>query len=209
LGVMALTLLAGLAWVAAPALSLRPYITGAVDFQSRLPKAKRISTAVVRAARAAHPREKAPRWISAPVTAAHPFDLVGVAREMRLVQIRVRSGDGAWSDWVEQDDGTPIYVGGADQAQVRAHFVPRGELHFVNVSGTAGSFGDTVLNDARHAINSAFISVASTPVAQAIAPKPTIVSRAAWGANLPSGGCPPRAAPQMGTVSAAVIHHTV
>jgi hypothetical protein len=204
-----LGLLGGFAWVAAPALSLRPYMPGGVDFEKGIPSAKRIPAAAVVAARAAHPDEKPPRWISAPIDAPHRFDLVGVAREMRTVQIRVRDDGGAWSGWVEQDDGTPIYVGGADQAQVRAAFRPRGRLHFVNVSGTAGGFAGNLLNRAREAINTAFISVASTPVAQAVAPKPVIVTRAGWGADLPDGGCPPRGPAQYGTVQAAVIHHTV
>src|SRR5690242_5716873 len=202
-------LLGGFAWVAAPALSLRPYITGAVDFEKGIPSAKRMPRAAVAAARTTNPKEPAPRFISPPIEAPHRFDLVGVAREMRSVQIRVRSDGGHWSNWVEREDGTPIYVGGADIAQVRAPFRPRGRLHFVNVSGTAGSWADTLLNGARHAINSAFISAMSTPVAEALAPKPQIVSRAAWGADLPSGGCPPRGPPQYGTVRAAVIHHTV
>jgi uncharacterized protein with LGFP repeats len=125
------------------------------------------------------------------------------------VEIRVRDDGGRWSEWVEQEDGTPIYVGGADQAQVRAPFEPRGRLHFVNVSGTSGSIADRLLVSARRAINTAFISVASTPVAQALAPKPRLVRRAGWGADLPSGGCPPRRPPEYGTVQAAVIHHTV
>jgi N-acetylmuramoyl-L-alanine amidase len=204
-----LALLGGFAWVAAPALSLRPYMPGGVDFEKGIPGAKRIPADAVAAARSAHPREKPPRWISPPIDAPHPFDLVGVARGMRTVQIRVRDDGGHWSEWVDQDDGTPIYVGGADQAQVRAPFRPRGRLHFVNVSGTAGSFAGNLLNQAREAINTAFISVASTPVAQALAPKPIIVSRAAWGADLPDGGCPPRGPPEYGTVQAAVIHHTV
>jgi hypothetical protein len=204
-----LALITALAWVAAPALSLRPYIPGAVDFEHGIPRAKRMAPAAVASARATHPRERAPRWISPPISAPHPFDLVGVAREMRAVQIRVRDDGGRWSEWGEQDDGTPIYVGGADQAQVRAPFKPRGRLHFVNVSGTSGSFADRLINSARSAINTAFISIASTPVAQALAPKPHVVSRAAWGADLPDGGCPPRAAPEYGTVQAAVIHHTV
>ena len=210
LGLVAcLALLAGFAWVAAPALSLRPYVTGAVDFQKDIPAAKRMPLTAIAAAASAHPEEAPPRWISPPITAPHRFDLVGVARETRTVEIRVRDDGGQWSNWVDQDDGTPIYVGGADQAQVRAPFRPAGRLHFVNVSGTAGSWADSLLNNARHAINSAFISVASTPVAEALAPKPQIVSRAAWGADLPSGGCPPRGPPQYGTVQAAVIHHTV
>jgi uncharacterized protein with LGFP repeats len=206
-----LAVVTALAWVAAPALSIRPYISGAVDFERALPAAKRMAPAAISSARAAHPREAAPRWISRPVEAPHRFDLVGVAREPRSVQIRVRDDGGAWSDWVEQEDGTPIYVGGADQAQVRAAFRPRGRLHFVNVSGSAGGFADRLVNSARHAINTAFISVASTPVAQALklSPKPPVVSRAAWGADLASGGCPPRAPAEYGTVQAAVIHHTV
>src|SRR5919106_892300 len=204
-----LALLGGFALVAAPALSLRPYMVGAVDFERGIPKAKRISKAAVAAARAAHPGEKPPRWTSPAIEAPHRFDLVGVAREMRNVEIRARESGGRWSEWVEQEDGTPIYVDGADEAQVRAALKPRGRLHFVNVSGTAGGFADRLLVSARRAINTAFISVASTPVAQALAPKPTVVSRAAWGADLPTGGCPPRGAPEYGSVQAAVIHHTV
>jgi hypothetical protein len=204
-----LALITALAWVAAPALSLRPYMPGAVDFERGIPASKRMAPAAVAAARRADPREAAPRWVSPPIEAPHRFDLVGVAREMRAIEIRARDGGGRWSDWVEQEDGTPIYVGGADQAQVRAPFRPHGRLHFVNVSGTSGGVAGDLLNSARHAINTAFISVASTPVAQAIAPKPAVVSRAAWGADLPVGGCQPRGAPEYGTVQAAVIHHTV
>ena len=204
-----LALITTLVWVAAPALSLRPYIPGAVDFEHAIPSAKRMAPEAVASARRAHPGDQAPRWISPPIDAPHRFDLVGVAREMRAVEIRVRDDGGRWSDWVEQDDGTPIYVGGADQAQVRAPFRPRGRLHFVNVSGTSGGLASRLLVSARQAINTAFISIASTPVAQALAPKPQVVSRAAWGADLADGGCPPRSAPQYGTVQAAVIHHTV
>jgi N-acetylmuramoyl-L-alanine amidase len=204
-----LALITGLAWVAAPALSLRPYNPGAVDFERAIPAAKRLPAAAVASAHRAHPKEPAPRWISPPIEAPNRFDLVGVARETRSVEIRVRDDGGRWSEWVEQEDGTPIYVDGADQAQVRAPFKPRGRLHFVNVSGTSGGFADRLLVSARRAINAAFISVASTPVAEALAPKPSVVPRAGWGADLPSGGCPPRRTPQYGTVQAAVIHHTV
>jgi hypothetical protein len=204
-----LALITTLVWVAAPAFSLRPYIPGAVDFEHSIPTAKRMSPRAGASARSTHPHEDPARWISPAVRAPHRFDLVGVAREMRTVQIRVKDDGDRWSNWVDQDDGTPIYVGGADYAQVRAPFRPRGRLHFVNVSGTAGSFADRLVNSARSAINSAFISIASTPVAQAVVPKPRIVSRAAWGADLPNGGCPPRGPPEYGTVKAAVIHHTV
>ena len=141
-----LALIAASAWIAAPALSLRPYLPGAVDFERGLPAAKRMAPAAIAASRSAHPRERAARWISPPVRAPHRFDLVGVARELRTVEIRVRRDGGKWSDWVDQEDATPIYVGGADTAQVRAPFRPRGRLHFVNVSGTAGGFADRLVN---------------------------------------------------------------
>jgi len=204
-----LALLAFAAWVAAPALSLRPYMPGGVDFETAIPTAKRLSPQAIASARASNPAEPAPRWISPPVRAPHRFDLVGVAREPREVEIRVRDSGGSWSEWVPQDDGTPIWVDGADEAQVRAPFKPHGRLHFVNVTGTTGNFADRLLNSARRTINSAFISIASTPVAQAIAPKPVIVTRAQWGADNPGTGCPPRGPPEYGTVAAGVIHHTV
>jgi hypothetical protein len=197
------------AWVAAPALSLRPYQPGAVDFERGLPEPKRVSATAVAAARRADPGERPPRWTSPPIEAPDRFDLVGVAGELRELQIRVRDEGGSWSEWVDQDDATPVYVDGADEAQVRAPFKPTGDLHFVNVSGTAGGFADRMLNSVRGSINSAFISVASTPVAQAIASKPAITTRAGWGADLPSGGCPPREPAEYGSVTAAVIHHTV
>jgi uncharacterized protein with LGFP repeats len=197
------------AWVAAPALSLRPYQPGAVDFERALPQAKRVGADAVAAARRAEPEERPPRWASPPVEAPHRFDLVGVPGEMRELQIRVRDEGGRWSEWVEQADATPVYVDGANEAQVRAPFKPDGELHFVNVSGTAGGFADRLLHSARGSINSAFISAASAPVARAFAPKPAITGRAAWGADLPSGGCRPRGPAEYGSVNAAAVHHTV
>jgi uncharacterized protein with LGFP repeats len=192
------------AWVAAPALSLRPYTPGAVDFERALPDAKRLH-----GVEAADPGEPAPQWISPPVAAPHRFDLVGVAGELRAVEIRVRDSGGDWGEWVEQEDATPIYVDGADEAQARAPFRPDGELHFVNVSGTSGSTADRLLNSARESINSAFIAAVSVTPAEAIAPKPAFVTRGSWGADLTEGGCIPPAPPEFGEVRAAVIHHTV
>jgi hypothetical protein len=205
---LALALAALGAWAAAPALSLRPYVPGAEDFERALPAPKRLASAPAEAA-GVHPGEAAPRWISPPVSAQHSFDLVGVARETRTLEIRVRDEGGEWSEWVDQSDGTPVYVGGADEAQVRAPFRPSGELHFVNVSGTAGSTPERLLHSAREAVNSAFIAVASTPVAQALSPRPKVMKRAGWGADLPEGGCQPRGPAEYGAVGAAVIHHTV
>ena len=96
------------AWVAIPALSLRPYMPGAVDFERGVPGVKRISAPARAAlARGAEKGEKPARWISGPVEAPHEFDLVGLAGELRHVEIRVRDEHG-WTEWVEQVDATPI-----------------------------------------------------------------------------------------------------
>ena len=122
----------------------------------------------------------------------------------------MRDDGGRWSNWVEQEDGTPIYVGGADQAQVRAPFRPRGRLHFVNVSGTAGQLRGPAaqLRAARdqHGLHLGRVDpgrAGDRPEAGDRQPRragaPT--SRAAAARR----GAPP----EYGTVQAAVIHHTV
>jgi hypothetical protein len=197
---------AGLAWLAAPALSLRPYHPKAVDFEQDLPALERV------AAGGAHEHASdGPRFRSAAIEAPKQFDLVGIAGEMRPVEIRVRDNGGNWSEWIDVTAETPLYTGGSDEVQVRADgFRPSGDLHYVNVSGTSGGLADRFLNGAREAINDAFISVASTPIAEAVAPKPAFATRSVWGADrTDGGGCIPTAAQAFGQVRVAVIHHTV
>jgi hypothetical protein len=216
ISVLAAVVCACLGWVAAPALSLRPYVPEAVDFEQPLPPLDRATSRAAsaiddhrHAGAAGDPGHHPPPLISPPIEAPHRFDLVGIAGEMRPVSFRVRDGEESWSEWVETHSGDPVYVGGADQVQVAASFPPRGELHYVNVSGTAGGIGDRLLNSARQAINSAFISVASAPLAEALAKKPKMVGRAGWGATRVEGGCQPRGPAQYGEVRTAVVHHTV
>lgn len=213
------------AWAASPALSLQPYRPAAVDFSSPLPAAQPLParSAWGRPARPSghelevrgrpHADERGhehePRFITPVITAPHRFDLVGVAREMRHLEIRVRDRGGEWSEWVEQFEGTPIWVDGADEAQVRAHFRPSGSLHFVNVSGDGGGRIANLLTDAREGINAALIAAARPFIAEAAAPKPKLIGRGAWGANREQGGCQPRGEPEYGEVRSAVIHHTV
>ena len=195
---------AAFAWVAAPALSLTPEAPRATDFEQRLPEVRRLA---------------APNRFRSPVVEApREFDLVGLGGEMREVEVRVRH-DGAWTPWVESDNGDPVYAGGADAVQLRASgFEPEGELHYVNLSEPQGGVLDTV----RGAIHSAFLSIASSPpvklaapevaeaaVARRTPPMPGVVPRSAWGADTPGTGCPPRAGPVYGQVHAAVVHHTV
>ena len=206
--------LAAFAWVAAPALSSQPYLPGAVDFEQRLgaiEPAADLPTA--RLLTSAKRLGKGPvSYRSAPIEAPARFDLAGLAGELRPLELRARDDGGEWSEWVEAEDGNPVYFGGADEVQVRARgWRPTGTLHYVNVSGTT-SAASGLRNGARAAINSAFISATSIlePASAAAAPaEPSIVTRAAWGANLTRGGCPPREAPAYGTVKAGVIHHTV
>jgi uncharacterized protein with LGFP repeats len=130
---------------------------------------------------------------------------------MRPLELRARDSGGEWTEWLEAANGDPAYFGGADEVQLRTRgWRPRGTLHYVNVSGTT-STAESLLTGAREAINSAFISASGVfgATAEAQPPKPSIVTRTAWGANLSRGGCPPRERASYGEVRAGVIHHTV
>jgi hypothetical protein len=205
-----------LAWTVAPALSTEPYRPAAVDFSQPVPTSKRVGGAgpatLARAARHGGYGAKGPvLYRSEPVTAPHRFDLVGIAGQMHAFEFRVRDAGGAWSRWVETDNGDPVYTGGSDEVQIRSRSRPiRGELHYVNVSGDTTLAGKLV-NGLRGAVNSAVVSLAGTavPAAGAATREPDWVTRREWGANQKPGGCRPRTRPQMGRIKAGVIHHTV
>ncbi len=203
----------GLAWVAGPALSSERYMPGAVDFEQPLPalRAAPDLPAAKRVRPVARAGVGAVSFRSGVIVAPERFDLAGLAGERRALEIRGRDSGGEWSDWVEAEDGNPVYFGGADELQVRARgWRPSGTLHYVNVSGTT-STASSILTGAREAINSAFISAtgALQPSAEAAPPRPAVVTRPQWGAELEQGGCPPREHPAYGHVKAGVIHHTV
>jgi hypothetical protein len=193
---------AGVGYVAGPALSTRPYMPEAVDFEQTLPPLARVS--------GAHAQGKA-LYRSGAIDAPARFDLAGVAGEMRALEMRARRDGGEWTRWAEAQDGNPVYFGGADQLQIRARgWRPSGTLHYVNVSGTT-SAAQSLLTKVRETVNSGFISAANlvSPAAEAAPVRPKIISRAAWGANRRKGGCRPRGKPDYGAVKAAVVHHTV
>ncbi len=197
-------------YVAAPALSARPYMPEAVDFSQPLGAVEPLEQAAG-GARAAHAGEGAVSFRSAPIAAPARFDLAGLAGELRALELRARAAGGEWSDWVETANGDPVYFGGAEELQLRTRgWRPRGTLHYVNVSGTTTAAGG-LLNGAREAINGAFISAAALVDAEAVATpaRPAIVSRGAWGATRAEGGCKPRARASYGRVKAAAVHHTV
>jgi hypothetical protein len=204
----------GLAWAAAPALSLDPYLPPARDFEQPLPEVSRVEppgAPAPTAARRGHPGEGPVTHRSPAIAAPHRFDLVGLAGEMRPLELRAREEDGEWSHWVETANGDPVYTGGADEIQLRSRgWRPEGPLHYVNVSGTA-SAGESLLTGFRRTVNTALISTASLAEGEAVAAvdKPRMISRGGWGANRDTGGCAPRAPAAYGKVKAAVVHHTV
>ena len=220
----ALVALAAAGWLAAPALSVDPYLPAAEDFGQNLPALQRAQGTAGRLGAAAgdrhgaaddghaHEGEGPVSHRSAPIDAPKRFDLAGIAGELRPYELRARDGDGEWTEWTETADGNPVYFGGADELQVRARgWEPSGELHYVNVSGST-STADRLLNGARGAINGAFIAAAGIvdPAAAAAPPRPDFVTRGQWGANRDNGGCPPRRRASIGKdTRAGVVHHTV
>jgi N-acetylmuramoyl-L-alanine amidase len=131
------------------------------------------------------------------------FHLVGLrwrGHSEPSIRLRVRQPGKGWSRWerihAEGADGPdpgrgepavgasePLWVGAADAVQYRlSRHVPGLRLHFVNV----GRYAQPRLRAAQE-------------------PQPDFVTRAEWGASQ----CPPRQAPQYGSVQAVHIHHTV
>jgi hypothetical protein len=209
-----LAALAAGAFVAAPALSTHRYLPAAVDFEQSLEPLEPTDAAGKRAGggpRAGQPGEGAVDFRSGPIVAPKRFDLVGIARERRPLELRTRRSGGEWSRWVETSNGDPVYAGGADELELRARgWRPTGTLHYVNVSGTADPV-QTALTAARGAVNEAFVTAASALGGDAVAApeRPSIVTRREWGAERSNGGCRHRGTPAEGEVKAAVVHHTV
>jgi hypothetical protein len=213
-------------WVAAPALSLEPYVPAPVDFElsDRLP-VERGDTAL--ASRRAHPPLR-----SRVLTTPKRFNLVGLrwkGSRAADLRVRVRLGAKRWSRWVtvpvdpnhQPDPGgrernagwttsDPVWAGEANQVQyaiAAARPVRDVRLHLVNSTGTATRL-DRLRSGLRRAVSTAVSAIGSAFGADANAQgssQPGIVSREQWGAS----ACPPRATPAYGEVKLAFIHHTV
>jgi len=191
---------------AAPAMAADRTTLGvpkASDFTQALPAGTQLRERSPQAARIAERRkgygiEGPLLYRTRAVVAPRRFDLVGVAGETHALEYRARREGGPWSDWVEADNGDPVYTGGTDEVQVRSRGVPvEGELHYVDVDGSSapararGRRSRGGRDDRR------------------LAPKPRFVSRSEWGAVGRKTGCLPREVPVRGEVKAAVVHHTV
>ena len=203
----ALLLLAAglLVWLAAPALSSRPFVPRAVEFEQALDTSR-----WTRAGGA---------WRSPVVRAPKRFDLVGLrwhrGSAERHAAIRVREAGGRWGRWTRmaQDHAggagaEPVWAGGAEAYQLRIDGRPRGlRARFVNATGSATA-GDRLTTAVRRAAHGVLAALAGTPErahAQGGGGAPAIIPRAAWGADQ----CAPRAAPAYGEVQLGYVHHTV
>lgn len=212
--VLLLAASAALVVAVSPALSTQRFVPAADDFSQPVPPVQRVAERSPRLARVAERQngygaEGRVLYRSAPVRAPHRFDLVGVAGETHALEFRAREEGEAWSDWVETDNGDPVYTGGATDVQVRSRGVPiEGRLHYVNVSGDETT-ASGLLTRLRSGVNSAVVSLFGAPEASAASPRPAFISRKEWGANRSKGGCQPRQKPDLGKIKAGVIHHTV
>jgi hypothetical protein len=137
------------------------------------------------------------------------FSMVGVSWRSPArvrIELRVRLGDGVWSPWVLASAGghagdgqtglfgEPVWVGAADQVQLRgATSVDGVRVHTVPVD--------------RLAVRPS-AATASPPLAEPSLPagpgQPPIIARSAWA----GGRARPRAGPFYGSVELAFVHHT-
>ena len=183
---LALGGLLGLGWALAPALSAeRDEAPGARDFEQPLSSVHRVASPARVTTDHAHPGHGPVTHLTGVIEAPARFDAVGLARELRPLELRAREAGGEWSEWAEIANGDPAWFGDAEELQLRTRgFRPLGTLHYVDVPDAAAT-------------------------ARAAPAKPGIVSRRQWGAERNSGGCEPRREPDYGRVKAAVVHHTV
>ena len=203
--------LAALLVLAAPALSLRPYVPKPVSFElAPKPGASTASRGTV---------------LSPVLRTTRRFNLVGLrwrgGGEVTL-HLRTRSVDGRWSTWREVDaealDGpdpgtgersggvsAPVWSGEADAVQYRtSRRLPGVRLHFVNTTGTTTAAG-RARTALRRSVNQGLVAAGGLVNARA-ASQPEVVSRSEWGGDQ---YCAPRRAPSYGTVKNAFVHHTV
>jgi N-acetylmuramoyl-L-alanine amidase len=148
-------------------------------------------------------------WPAAVRAGVRPFAMVGVSWRSPVrarIELRTRLGEGPWSPWAMASAGghagdgraglfgEPVWVGRADQVQLRG------------TQGTAGVRVHTV--PAGAAAPAHLTAAAALPLAQPVLPagpgQPPIIARSAWA----HGRDRPRAGPFYGAVRLAFVHHT-
>jgi len=146
---------------------------------------------------------------TAVLSAPRPFDLLGArtAAAVAHLEVRVRSRAGRWSPWVPLDGGgahrpdahagehatDPVWAGDVRELQLRAPDRPAAALRLLLLSLSAA--------ERRRGARASQVARA----AQAVTDAPPIIPRAAWGGDQ----VVPRAAPEVGDVQMAFVHHTV
>lgn len=159
----------------------------ATDFSQPIPDAERMGIS----------SDGHPVYRSVVLPAPARFDLAGVGGQTGEVELRGRVADGEWTDWTPSANGDPVWFGGMDELQIRAHdWKPSGRVSYVSV--TEGSLTED--SDA---------STAPTALRAGDSGMPNVVSRRQWGANDSETGCRPRSSADYGKVKAASVHHTV
>ena len=208
-----------LAVVAAPALSSRAYRPDPVQFSlSGVGEGRLLGNAAHRGAGV----------VSRPLRTPKRFNAVGLTWRGRIgepgIAVRTRLDGGGWSAWsamaTHSEDASdpgderaprgvtsPTWAGEADWVQYRSsRRLPGLRLQFINVRGTATAAG-RAKTAVRRAAGAGVATLAGilSPGSASAAAKPSMVSRAEWGASK----CQPRSGAEMGEVRAAFVHHTV
>src|SRR4051794_8220179 len=202
-----------LAAVAAPALTLHTYRPDAVDFELAPPSATLHGAAG--------------GYVSPQLRAPKRFDLLGMrwrGDSRPAISVRVRRDGGRWSRWsaLDVDPGdapdpaegsrrgltAPLWTGEADYVQYRlSRPVPGLRIHFVNSTGTATA-ADRARTAVRRAANGGVLAAARLlslgSVAHAQPAAPGMGPRSSWN----GGNCPPRRSPEYGEVDMGFVHHT-
>jgi hypothetical protein len=160
--------------------------------------------------------------VSAPIDPGRGFVLAGIrwsTPRTARIELRARIRGAAWGPWLRASVlghvpdrapgargllGEPVWLGVADQLQVRS----RGIVHGVEVSFVAPAEALAPRALATGAIGAIGASAAALPLAAPVLPagagQPPIIARTAWAGQgaLPSGG------PYYGSVRLAFVHHS-
>ena len=148
-------------------------------------------------------------WPSGAHAGIRPFSMVGVSwrsPQRVRIELRVRLGDGVWSRWVLASSGghggdgrsglfgEPVWVGRADQVQLRGAAAVDG----VRVHTVPAISAPAAGTDAAVALPLAGPALPAGPG------QPPIIARSAWAGRRAR----PRAGPYYGSLRLAFVHHT-